>query len=151
MKPSPALALQAPRARGKLGHGDAAGLVDIEREVLQLLRHLDDAVELLGVDPAAADALGRDIGLLGDDAGGKLLGRHFQREEADHRAVERGVGVGAGAIGLGDVIGDVGGERRLAHGGPARDDDKVGGLQAAHPLVEVGEAGGEDDRPPSRR
>ena len=130
------------RARGKLGHGDAAGLVDIEREVLQLLRHLDDAIELLGVDPAAADALGRDIGLLGDDAGGKLLGRHFQREEADHRAVERGLRVGVAPIGLGHVIGDVGGERRLAHGRAAGDDDQVGGLQAAHLAVEIGEAGG---------
>ena len=92
MKPDAPLALQPPRARGKLGHGDAAGLVDIKRQVLQLLGDLDDAVELVGIDAAAADALGRDIGLLGDDAGGELLGRHFEREEADHGAVERVVG-----------------------------------------------------------
>ena len=100
MKPSAALALQPPRAGGELGDGDAAGLVDIERQMLQLLRHLDDAVELVGIDAAAADALGRNIGLLGDDAGGELLGRHFQREEADHGAVERGLGVAVGPVGL---------------------------------------------------
>ena len=70
-----------------------------------------------------------------------MLGRHFEREEPDHGAVERGVGIGAAAIGLGDVIGDVGGERRLAHGRAPGDDDEVGGLQAAHPLIEIGEAG----------
>ena len=137
------LALQPPRAGGELGDGDAAGLVDIKRQMLQLLGDLDDAVELVGIDAAAADALGRNIGLLGDDAGGELLGRHFEREEADHGAVERGLGVAARAIGLGHVIGDVGGERRLAHGGTSGDDDQVGGLQAAHLLVEIGEAGGE--------
>ena len=41
------------------------------------------------------------------------------------------------------VIGDVGGERRLAHRGAPGDDDQVGGLQAAHAVVEIGEAGGE--------
>ena len=44
---------------------------------------------------------------------------------------------------LGDVVGDVGGERGLAHAGAAGEDDEVGALQAAHHAVEVGEAGGE--------
>jgi len=39
------------------------------------------------------------------------------------------------------VVGDVGGERRLAHAGPAREDDEVGFLQAAHLAVEVAQAG----------
>ena len=42
---------------------------------------------------------------------------------------------------LGDVVGDVGGERGLAHAGTAGDDDQVGGLQAAHLDVEVAQAG----------
>ena len=45
--------------------------------------------------------------------------------------------------GLGDVVGDVGGERGLAHAGAAGEDDQVGGLQAAHLAVEVVQAGGE--------
>jgi len=68
------LALEPPRARGKLCNGDAAGLVDIKWQMLQLLGDFDDAVEFVGVDASPADALRRDIGLLGDDAGGELLG-----------------------------------------------------------------------------
>ena len=56
--------------------------------------------------------------------------------------LDRSVGLMLGAIGLGDVIGDVGGERRLAHRRAAGEDDEVGGLQAAHLLVEILEAGG---------
>ena len=89
MRPTLALTLQPPRPRGELSHGDAAGLVDIKRKVLEFLGDLDDAVELLGLDAAAADALRRDIGLLGDDAGRELLGRHFEREEPDHGTVDR--------------------------------------------------------------
>ncbi len=47
------------------------------------------------------------------------------------------------AMGLGDVVGDVGGERGLAHAGAAGDDDQVGRLQAAHLGVEVFQPGGE--------
>ena len=43
----------------------------------------------------------------------------------------------------GDVEGDVGGERRLAHGRAAGEDDQVGRLQAAQLAVEVREAGGD--------
>ena len=41
------------------------------------------------------------------------------------------------------VVGEVGGERRLAHARAAGEDDEVGFLQAAHHAVEVLEAGGE--------
>ena len=52
------------------------------------------------------------------------------------------VGRRAAAPGAGDVEGDVGGERGLAHGGTRRKDDEIGALQPAHQPVEVGEAGG---------
>src|SRR5713101_3246977 len=45
------------------------------------------------------------------------------------------------AIGLGRVEADIGGERGLAHRGPAGEDHEVGGMQAAEQLVEVVEAG----------
>ena len=141
-----ALALQPPRARGELRDREAAGLVDVERDRLHLARHLRDAVEIASVDLAAADAGGGDFGLLGDDAGGELLGRHFEREEADDAAIDAfgaAVGPHLAAPRLGDVVGDVGGERGLAHAGTAGEDDEVGGLQAAHHAVEVGEAGRE--------
>ena len=142
MKPSPLCRFSRRARAASWATVMPPGLIDIEREMLQLLRHFDDAVELVRIDPPAADAFRRDISLLGDDAGCELLCRHLEREETHHRAVERGLGVGAGTIGLGDVIGDVGGERRLAHGGASGDDNEVGRLQAAHPEVEVGEAGG---------
>ena len=41
------------------------------------------------------------------------------------------------------VIGDVGGECGLSHRGTAGDDDEVGGLQAAHTKIEIGESSGE--------
>ena len=141
-----ALPLQPARAGGELADRDAAGLVDVERDALHLLRHLDDAVELILVDGAAADVGGGDARLLGEDAGRELLGRHFQREEADDAAVDgldRAVGLLLAAPGARDVVGDVGGERRLAHAGAAGEDDQVGVLQAAHQPVEVVEPGGE--------
>ena len=46
-------------------------------------------------------------------------------------------------IALGDVEGDVGGERRLAHAGTAGEDDEIGRLQAAHIAVEIGQPGGD--------
>jgi hypothetical protein len=41
------------------------------------------------VDAAAPDRTRRNTALLGDDAGGELFGRHFEREEADDAAVDR--------------------------------------------------------------
>ena len=87
-----------------------------------------------------------DLGLLGDDAGGELLGRHFEREEPDDAAIggfDAAVGARAALPSLGDVEGDVGGERALAHAGASRQDHEVGFLQPAHHAVEVLEAGGE--------
>ena len=141
-----ALALEPAGARGKLRDRKAAGLVDIERQALQLDRDVLDGLEIGLGDAAAPDVARRNAGALGDDTGGELLGRHFQREEADDAAVDGGdVAVGArlAALGLGDVVGDVGGERGLAHAGAAGDDDQVGRLQAAHLGVEVFQAGGE--------
>ena len=97
-------------------------------------------------DVAAADAARRNAGLLGDDTGGELLGRHFEREEADDAAIDGcryGRRAGPRRARPGDVVGDVGGERGLAHAGAAGEDDQVGGLQAAHLGVEIVQAGGE--------
>ena len=142
----PRLPLQPPRAGGKLRDRQAAGLVDEERQMLHLDRYVLDRLEVALADPAAADGARGDSGLLGDDAGGKLLGRHFEREEADDAAVDGlDVAVGAhfAAPGARDIVGDVGGERGLAHAGTAGDDDQVRLLQPAHLAVEIVQAGGE--------
>ena len=78
--------------------------------------------------------------MLGDDTGGELLRRHFEREEADDAAVDgrrAAVGLHLAAIGMRHVVGDVGGERGFAHAGAAGHDDQVGLLQPAHFGIEV--------------
>lgn len=45
-------------------------------------------------------------------------------------------------IGGSDVVGDVGGQRRLAHAWAAGDDDQIRRLQATHAMVEIAQAGG---------
>src|SRR5262249_54028125 len=138
------LSFETPSAGGKLRDGQSARLVDEERQVLQLDRHVLDSLEVPFVDAAAPDRARRNTALLGDDARGKLLGRHFEREEAADAAVH-GVDMSVGAYfatpGARDVVGNVGGERGLAHAGAAGDDDQIGRLQAAHLAIEVLEAG----------
>ncbi len=90
MQPKTLLALESARPRGELGDRDAAGLVDEQRQARHLLAGLDQALELRLVDHTAADLLRGNAGLLGHDAGGELLGRHFEREETDHCAVMAG-------------------------------------------------------------
>ena len=74
------LALEPAGAGGKLRDRQAAGLVDIERHALHLAGGADDRGELVLGDAAAADVGGGDSRPLGDNAGGELLGRHFERE-----------------------------------------------------------------------
>ena len=140
------LALQPAGAGGDGGDGERGGVVDEERAVLQRLGGLDEAAHLLLGHVAVADLVRGDAGGLGEDAGGELLGGHLEREEADDAAFDGAFGaVGPGAllVGAGDVEGDVGGERGLAHRGAAGEDQEIGGVQAAEALVEVDEAGGE--------
>ena len=102
-------------------------------------------MEFIFGDLAAADALRRNAGLLGDDAGGQLFARHFEGEEGDYAAIgdlHRAIGLMIGLVGLGDVVGDVGGERGFAHGGAACENDEIGGLKPAHFFIEVLEARG---------
>jgi hypothetical protein len=78
--------------------------------------------------PPAPDRAGRNAALLGDNAGGQLFGRHFDREEADDASVHRvdvSIGTYLAAPGAGDVVGDIGRERGLAHAGAAGDDNQV--------------------------
>ena len=74
----------------------------------------------------------------------QLLGRHFERKEADNAAVgglDCAVGARSALIGFGDIKGDVGGERRLAHARTAGENDQIRGLQAAHIAVEIRQPG----------
>src|SRR5260221_13931229 len=100
--------LETRGRRGELCHREPAGLVDEERQVLQLDRDVLDLLEIALVDAAAPDRARWDPALLGDDAGGELLGRHFEREEADDAAIHRAdvpVGLNLAAPGARDVVG----------------------------------------------
>jgi len=72
-----ALTLKPARTCGKLADREAAGFIDIKRQILQLDRNVLDFLEIGFVDPAAADFVWWDAGLLGDG-----------RDQA--RAVQRG-------------------------------------------------------------
>ena len=91
MRPRPCWRLSLRARAAQLRDRDAAGLVDEERDCCHLLADLDQALELVLVDHAAADLLRGNAGLLGQDARGELLGRHLQREEADDGAVWRAI------------------------------------------------------------
>ena len=123
-----ALAFQAPGTRCELGNGDAAGVVDVERQRLHALGDGGQLGELILVDVAAADVGRRHFRLLGKDTRRQLFGRHFKAEEADDTAVDglqRAIRLLSRLVGIGDVEGDVGDQRRLAHGGTRGKDDQV--------------------------
>ena len=130
-----------PGAQG--ADGERRRVVDEDGDLIQGLAGRRQPGELVVGQLALAHAVRRDVGLLGQDAAGQLLGRHLQGEEADHGAF-RALGL---MVGIGGVVRDVGGQRRLAHGGPSRDDDQVGGMQAAQDLVQIGEPGGHAGEP----
>ncbi len=98
-------ALQPAGAGAQRGDAERRRVVDEEVQMLELAADLEHLVEVAADQLALADLLGRDLGLLGEHARGELLRRHFEREEADHRAVDRlGHAVDdAFAIGLGGV------------------------------------------------
>src|SRR5262249_57114899 len=66
------LSLEPPGEGGKLRDGQSASLVDEERQVLQLDRHVLDLLEVPFVDAAAPDGARGNAALLGDDARGKF-------------------------------------------------------------------------------
>ena len=130
------------RARAASWAIEAAALVDIEGDRLHLPGGLHDAMKFRLAD-VAPDLGRRDGRLFGDDAGRQLLGRHFEREKADHAAINGfpgAVGFGLVLVKTSDVEGDVGRKRGLAHAGTPGDNHKIGRLQAAHVAIEIGEA-----------
>ncbi len=92
------------------------------------------------MDAAATDVGRRDLRLLGQNTRRQLFRTHFQAEKADNAAID-GLGMAVGSDiappGLGDIIGDIGDERGLAHGRAAGEDDQVRTLQPAHLPVEI--------------
>ena len=86
------LALEAARPGAQRPDGQRRGVVDEQRQGIEGTAGLEDLVELVVPDLAAAHGVRADLGCLGDDPRRQLLGRHLEREERDHF---RGLDLGA--------------------------------------------------------
>ena len=139
-----ALAFEAAGARRQLRDREAAGFIDVQRQLLHGPCEGDDPVEIVLRDLTAPNSRRGDVRLLGNDSGRELLGGHFEREKSHSAAVrglDRAVRQRARFERASDVVGDVGGERRLAHARAAGDDDQIRFLQPAHVLVDILQSG----------
>ena len=83
------LALQAPGAGGEGGDRQRRRVVDEERAFSSSLAASMKRRISSSVMSPCADLVRGHAGGLGEDAGGELLGGHFQREEADDAAFDR--------------------------------------------------------------
>ena len=119
------------RARARSSVGVSAGrLVEVDRRAGQLRHRALDARPVLVRELAGAQVRLVHAPERGNHAQRQLLRRHFHAEDRRrHALLDRG------------VLGDVHGERRLAHRRASRDHDEVAGLQAGGLAVELREAG----------
>ena len=124
------LAHHPPGAAAHLGGRQGRGIIDIQRHVLELVHRGAELGPVLLLQLAVADA-----GLVyaphrGQHPDDQRIGGHFHAEHQDgFFLVQDG------------VFHQVHGKTGLAHGGPPRHDDQVGGLQAGGHAVQVLEAG----------
>ena len=147
-----ALPLEPPRARRELRNRKTAGLVDIERQRLQLDR------DVLDVSKSASSITPRRILLDGIPVCSAMM--RVASCSADISSEKKPtippltVSVwpsgGLRRARLGDVVGDVGRQRGLAHARAAGEDDQVGILQAAHLRSRSVRPVASPERPPSR-
>ncbi len=100
-------------------------VVDEELGVRELFGGAGQLAHVVLGEEALAQVLRIHLRVRGQHAHQQRFARHFQREDADHLAVEHR-----------RVLGDVHGERGFAHRRARRNDDQVRGLQAAGQLVE---------------
>ncbi len=138
--------LQPAHAGVQCADRQAGGVVDEQRQVLEIGGGGSELVELGLADLAHAQRLGRNPRLLRQNARGELVGRHFEAEER-HLGTDRfGRGDAVAHVAhpaLRGVEGDVGGERRLAHAGAAGEDHQIAVVHAADLGVDRVEAGGD--------
>ena len=142
-----ALALEPPRARGKLRHRQAAGFVDEERQILQLDREvLDAARNRLSLMPPRRiwfDGMPVCSAMMRVASCSADISSEKKPTMPPLAVIVWPSALHLAAPGFGDVVADVGGERAFAHAGAAGEDDQVGRLQAAHHAVEIVEPGGD--------
>src|SRR4029077_8029806 len=109
---------------------EVGGVVEPERRLCQLVASADDLREVL-FDLPFTQLVAGDPRPAGDEALGELDLGHLERKEGNWKPLLDG-----------DVFGDVGDQRALAHRRAGGDDDQVAGLEAAGDRVDVAEAGG---------
>ncbi len=119
------LLLEAAGLGAHLGHRDAGRVVDEEARLHEAFHGVGELLHVFLAEEAGAQLVRVDLGVRGEHAHEQRFLRHFQREDADHFAVEDG-----------GVLGDVHGQRGFAHRGARGDDDEIAGLEAAGHLVE---------------
>src|SRR5665647_984125 len=126
------LGLQATRLGAQLEHVEAGGVVDEDVGLLQLAGRLHELRVVVTRQAAGADLVRADAGRGAHHALAQLLGAHLETEYGDRRLALHGHG-----------LGDVEGQRSLAHAGARRQDDEVGLLKATGALVDALEAAGD--------
>src|SRR5207244_9526624 len=113
-EPALVLVVQPARLRTYLEQAYVARVVDEERRRVEPRRRLEHLPPLpLLLEAALAQVVALDAGLRGDEALRELGLGHLEGEERDRARV---------LLAQGDVLGDVGDQRALAHGGTRGDD-----------------------------
>ena len=142
-----ALALQPAGARGELGDGEAAGLVDVERHALHLARRLDDRARTASslIRPRRMSDEGTPdcsatmrVASCSDD-----ISSEKKPTMPPSTVLIAPSGWTSPRQALATLKAMLVASARLAHARAAGEDDEVRGLQPAHQPVEIVEAGGE--------
>src|SRR5207244_2845249 len=77
------LRFEPPDLRAQIEQTERRRVVEPDRQTADSRRGVGQPVPVLGLDGAAAQARDVHTRLHGEQAGGELLARHFEREEAD--------------------------------------------------------------------
>ncbi len=145
--------LEPARACAKRGDGQPRRVVDVERQRLEVGGGAGQLAELLLADLAHAQIFAADPRFLGKDAGGELIGRHFQAEDRNWRTGRLG-GIDPVFLVAGEALrgreGHVGGERGFAHAWTTGEDQQVGAMKPADLAVDPVEAGRHPAEMPAR-
>ena len=125
------IVFQAAGLGAHLHHGGRGGIVNPHRGLGQLVQAVGHALAVLAVQMAGAEFVRVDIGVGGEQAHQQRFLGHFQAED------------GHAMSGHGHALGDVQRQRGFAHGGPRRQDNQLGGLEAGGHVVKRVIAGGQ--------
>ena len=119
-------ALEPPGLGPELQRRQGRGVIDVDRGLGRDPAGLHQLLIVLGAEHPFADELGIDAAVAAQEPLGQLLLAHFQREDRQRDLFDDP-----------DVLGDIQRQARLAHAGPAGDDDHLALLQAAGLVIQL--------------